>query len=306
VGKEHQCKTVAVTGGSGRLGTHVVRELLSQGYQVRVLDRRAPSAAVEFVQLDTLDLDCVREALRGVDAVIHLAAIDFDFQAPAEDYIRVNTLGTWHVLQAANELGIQRAVVCSSISACGLSEANAAFPPEQLPVDESHPRYVIQPYSVSKVVIEEMAASFVRRGEMAVLCLRPMMVLTEPNIDPTVARAQDEETRWLFYYVTPQDCARAFRCALEAESVRGGEFFITAQDSCRDEETLVWYERAWGRLPAMVDVEHYRRNPRASVFSGDKARDQLGFVASSNWRELLAGRAQAPADSGAPQNIAAS
>lgn len=287
--RNNQNTTMGVTGGSGRLGQYVVNELLSQNYKVRVLDLTAPEEQpnVSYEHCDVLDLVSLENAMRGVDGVIHLAALDFDFAAtvPEEKFIEVNTLGTWNVLQTAENLGVRRVILCSSISACGLSEANPNFAPEFLPVDETHTRYPVQPYSISKLIMEEMAQSFVRRGNLAVLSLRPMMVLIPSNIEPTVEREDDLETRWLFYYISPEDCARAFRLAYEAKDVESGEFFITAADSCRAEDTLSWFERAWGFLPEH-DQEHYKNNPRASIFSGKKAKDLLGFEASSNWIEI--------------------
>lgn len=282
--------SIGVTGGSGRLGQYVVDELLYHGYHVRILDLKEPALKdnSSYAYCNVLDISSLEKALKGLDGVIHLAALDFDFAAsvPEEKFIEVNTLGTWNVLQTAERLGVKRTILCSSISACGLSEANPLFPPQYLPVDEAHPRYPVQPYSVSKIIMEEMAQSFVRRQKMAVLSLRPMMVLIPSNIEPTVERASDLETRWLFYYISPEDCARAFRLAIEAKDVKSGEFFITAKDSCRDEDTLKWFNRSWGFLPKH-DIDHYKNNPRASIFSGKKAQQELGFEANSNWLKII-------------------
>lgn len=281
---------IGVTGGSGRLGQYVVDELLAHGYSVRILDLQQPSfnTKADYASCNVLDLHSLEKALTGLNGVIHLAALDFDFAStvPEEKFIEVNTLGTWNVLQTAERLGLKRVILCSSISACGLSEANPLFPPKYLPVDEDHPLYPVQPYSVSKIVMEEMAQSFVRRQNLAVLSLRPMMVLISSNIEPTVERAEDLDTRWLFYYISPEDCARAFRLAYEASHIQSGEYFITATDSCREEDTLTWFERAWGFLPEH-DAEHYRNQPRASIFSGKKAQQDLGFTASSNWLDII-------------------
>lgn len=276
---------IVVTGGSGRLGQYVVEQLHKE-FSVKVLDLRAPKQNVEYAEVNVLDLDSLRRELIGADAVVHLAAIDFDHQAKPEDYIHVNVQGTWNVLQAAHELGIRRVVLCSSISACGLSEANPAFIPEYLPVDEEHPHNPVQAYSVSKQLMENIALSFVRRGGIQVVCLRPMMVLIPENIAPTLARASDPDSRWLFYYITPEDCARAFEAALRATHVDSGNFFITAQDTCRAEPTLEWVERVLGKLPEIRDKARYELDPFASIFSGDKARQAFDFVPQSRWQEL--------------------
>lgn len=279
-------KKVVVTGGSGRLGQYVVKQLMQQ-FEVKVLDLQAPPQAIAFETVNVLDLDALRKALVGAEAVVHLAAIDFDHQARDETYIHVNVQGTWNVLQAAHELGIGRVVLCSSVSACGLSEANPAFIPQYLPVDEHHPLYPTQAYSVSKQLMENMAESFVRRGNIEVICLRPMMVLLPENIQPTLDRSNDPRSRWLFYYITPQDCARAFEEALLAKHVGFASLFITAHDSCRDEPTLQWLERVLGELPEVRDPQRYIDNPYASIFDGNRARDLLGFQADSCWRDII-------------------
>ncbi|MBX7021079.1 NAD(P)-dependent oxidoreductase, partial [Providencia rettgeri] len=138
-------KKVVVTGGSGRVGSYVVQQLM-QTMDVVVADLKPSQHQVSFVQTDVMDLDAVRAATKDADAVIHLAAIDFDWKAPEEQYINVNVRGTWHVLQACRENGVKKVVLCSSISACGLSEMRADWKPQYLPVDEAHDNKPYQAY----------------------------------------------------------------------------------------------------------------------------------------------------------------
>ena len=95
-------KRVVVTGGSGRVGKYVVGQLMKK-HQVVVADLKPSEHAVEFVEANVMDLDAVRKAVANADAVIHLAAIDFDWKAPEEEYINVNVRGTWHVVQACRD-----------------------------------------------------------------------------------------------------------------------------------------------------------------------------------------------------------
>jgi UDP-glucose 4-epimerase len=110
-------KRVAVTGGSGRLGRFVAREVAATR-AVTVLDRVPTPDGHPFIQADIMDLAGLERALAGHDAVVHLAGIDMDFDVAEDETVRVNTLGTWHVLQAAEKLGIRRVVLCSSQPAC--------------------------------------------------------------------------------------------------------------------------------------------------------------------------------------------
>src|SRR5688572_10317856 len=111
---------VMVTGGSGLLGRYVVRELRANGHGVTVFDLKPPETGVPYLQGDIMDLAAVETALKGHDAVIHLGGLDLAIQAQPNDFMRVNVIGTWHVLQAAEKAGIRHAAIASSVAATGL------------------------------------------------------------------------------------------------------------------------------------------------------------------------------------------
>ncbi len=278
---------VIVTGGSGRVGRYVLREL-APSFDVVNADLLGGPAEAEHVATDVMDLDALRRVTAGADAVVHLAALDFDWNAPPEDYIRVNTLGTWHVLQAAAENGVARVVLCSSVSACGLSEMRPDWLPRALPVDETHECRPVQAYSVSKLVMEQMGLAFVRGTAMDVICLRPLAVVAPETLAAYVAFVDAPDRHWLFYYVTAEDVARGFRAALEVDGLRYGVFFLSAADTSRPEPTLAWYARRIGALPEIANPRFYQRNPRGSVFSSAKARDVLGWEPTSDFERLRA------------------
>ncbi len=127
---------------------------------------------------------------------------------------------------------------------------------------------------------------------MEVVSLRPMLVMLAHNFALASERAQDPTSRWLFYYVGVQDCARAFRCALEAPELPYPTCFITASDSCHPKPTLEWLEAAHGTLPEIRVPKLYQDNPRASAFSGSRARDMLGFSPTTEWHTLEASHSQ--------------
>ena len=111
-------RTVAVTGGSGYIGSHVVDALIAAGCTVKVLDRRAPHRSdAEWVPCDVLDLDGLTNAVRGADVVYHLAAIADvnDVVTDPSLAIEVNTLGTTRVLEAARRADAGRVVLASTV-----------------------------------------------------------------------------------------------------------------------------------------------------------------------------------------------
>ncbi len=280
-----QFKKVAITGGAGYLGHYVVAELAGR-CEVTVLDIKEPEADVAFAHADVRDLDSLRRGLDGHDAVIHLGGLDLRIDAPPEAFIETNTLGTWHVLQAAREAGIAKVVQCSSVAVTGIGGAERERP-HYIPVDEAHPLEASHPYGVSKWAAELMAQSFVRHGGIDVICLRPVLIMYPFHIPKVLARMAEDEGQRLFHYVSPEDTARAFRLALEVEGVTFDTILIAAADTCTHDPTLDFLERLYGPMLDVRRPELFERNPRASVIDITRAHKVLGYEPTSSWPELV-------------------
>jgi UDP-glucose 4-epimerase len=283
-----------VTGGSGRVGRHVL-PALADGYDVVNVDL-VSVPGFEHTFCDVMDLDQVRAATRGADAVVHLAAIDFDWQAAPEEYLRVNVQGSWHVLQAAVENNLRKVVLCSSVSACGLSEMRADWMPRFLPVDETHEDRPVHAYSVSKHLIERMGRSVSHGSPVEVICLRPLAVVLSETLPEFVQSIDAPDRHWLFYYVTAADLGRAFRAAVDVAGLRFDTFFLSAPDTTRPEPTLHWYAERIGSLPELRNPRAYALDSRASIFSSARARERLGWEASSNFLDLRRAAGLPPAE----------
>ena len=109
---------IAVTGGSGFVGSHVVDALLGAGYDVRVIDPRQPvQAKVDWADVDMLDQDAVTDALKGVQYVFHLAAMADvnDIIADPAESVALNTLGVARVLEAGRRADTERVIVSSTV-----------------------------------------------------------------------------------------------------------------------------------------------------------------------------------------------
>jgi nucleoside-diphosphate-sugar epimerase len=292
---------VLVTGGAGRLGRYVVAELAAH-CRVSVLDRDHRAVRPDF-PVDVLDLDAVARAMPGHDAVVHLAAIDVSVPAPPERLFDVNVRGTWNILQAAHQAGVRRAVVCSSVAATGIDSPGTA--PLYLPIDEAHPLRPTHPYGLSKEVDEAIARSFVRRGGMEVIVLRPAWVMFPeilrnvldelagrlPPAGPVTAADTAERAReplpLLRSWVDPVDAARAFRLALEIPRASGEVCFVAAADTFHPTPILPYLQEVFGALPELRKPEVYAQEPRASAHDCARARQVLGWTPSTTWRELV-------------------
>lgn len=174
-------KLVLITGADGFIGSHLTEELVKRGYKVRAfayynsfnswgwLDT-LPSDIMDNVDVfcgDIRDPNGVREAMKGCDAVFHLAAliaIPFSYHSP-DTYVDTNIKGTLNVLQAARELGTERVLVTSTSEVYGTAQ--------YVPIDEKHPYQGQSPYSATKIGADRLAESFYRSFNLPVTIVRP-------------------------------------------------------------------------------------------------------------------------------------
>ena len=153
-------KKVVVTGGSGRLGQFVIRDLLAHGYEVLSLDRVPPREKLcpSWVA-DLRHSGDLFEALKDAHGIIHLGAYQAPNLAPDAETLGNNVTSTYNVLRAAADLGVKKVVIASSTAAFGFIYAKKLWPPNYLPLDEDHPSTPQDSYGLSKVLGEQIADS---------------------------------------------------------------------------------------------------------------------------------------------------
>ncbi len=174
-------KKVLVTGADGFIGSHLCESLLENGYDVRAfvyynsfnswgwldsLDKNKKSK-IDIFSGDIRDPNGVREAMKGIDEVFHLAAliaIPFSYHSP-DSYVDTNIKGTLNVLQASRELNTKRILITSTSEVYGTAK--------YVPIDENHPFQGQSPYSATKIGADRIAESFYRSFDLPLTIVRP-------------------------------------------------------------------------------------------------------------------------------------
>ncbi|MPY64714.1 NAD-dependent epimerase/dehydratase family protein [Streptomyces spongiae] len=196
-------RTVLLTGAAGGLGT-LMRELLPEyGYTLRLLDVRPVEGEPDAITADLADRDALREAVRGVDAIIHLAGISLE--APFEKILKANIEGTYNLYEAAREEGVQRIVFASSNHAVGFTPRPQGDDP-LIPVDT--PRRPDTFYGLSKSFGEDLAQFYWDKHDLETVSVRIGSCFREPS-----------SVRMLSVWMSPEDGARLFHAALTAQGV---------------------------------------------------------------------------------------
>jgi nucleoside-diphosphate-sugar epimerase len=280
---------IAVTGGSGKLGKAVVRDLVGHGYDVVNLDRTPPpeDAPGDFLRVDLTDYGQAQQALsriedryERVDGVVHLAAIPAPGLVPNTTTFVGNMTTTHHVFAAARAAGIDTVVWASSETVLGLPFDT---PPPYIPVDEEyHPRPESS-YSLCKTLEEEMARQLCRWDPgLKMIGLRFSNVMYPEDYAEFPSFDADPALRkWnLWGYIDARDGAQACRLALEHDAT-GPDVFVIA-----NADTVMSTPSADLARQVFPDVElrgHVAGTQ--TLLSIDKARRVLGYEPQHSWRD---------------------
>ncbi|MGJ7440717.1 NAD-dependent epimerase/dehydratase family protein [Aquipuribacter sp. MA13-6] len=283
---------VAVTGGSGKLGRHVVADLVRHGHDVVVLDRVVPEVlptgdgSAVAVRVDLSDpgqvlgaLAAVDEKSTGVETVVHLAAVPAPGVTTNAATFTNNVPTTWGVFEAARVLGIPRVVWASSETVLGLPFQT---PPPYAPVDEAYTPRPESTYSLGKTLEEEMARQFARWGGPTFVGLRFSNVMDVADYAGFEAFQDDAALRrWnLWGYIDGRDGAQAVRRALTA-SVSGAEVCIVANaDTVMRRSSADLMAEQFPTVEVRGDLGEHE-----TLLSIGRARELLGYSPEHSWRE---------------------
>ncbi|UUN26192.1 NAD(P)-dependent oxidoreductase [Streptomyces sp. FIT100] len=231
-------RTVLLTGAAGGLGTLMRGLLPAYGYELRLLDMNPIDGQPGAITADLADKDALREAVRGADAIIHLAGISLE--ASFEKILRANIEGTYNLYEAAREEGVGRIVLASSNHAVGFTPRPREGDP-LIPVDAPHRPDTY--YGLSKCFGEDLAQLYWDQHGVETVSVRIGSCFMEPN-----------SVRMLSVWLSPGDGARLFHAALTAEGV--GHTVVYGSSA----NTRLWWDlstaRALGYEP-QDDSEQY-------------------------------------------------
>jgi nucleoside-diphosphate-sugar epimerase len=279
---------VLVTGGSGKLGRAVLRDLVTNGYAVLNVDQAPPRDGIcPFVRAELTDFGQVVQLVTGsvderggpFDAVVHLAAIPAPGLQPNARTFANNVNSSYNVFEACRIAGVKNIVFASSETVLGLPFDK---PPPYAPLDEEYFPRPETAYSLGKLVDETIAAQFCRWDpELKMVGLRFSNVMDVEDYKAFPAFDADaQKRRWnLWGYIDARDGAQAVRRGIEAE-FKGFEAFIIA-----NADTVMQRSNASLMAEVFPNVPHKRELTQNGTLLGiDKARRLLDYNPQHSWK----------------------
>ena len=278
---------ILVTGGTGRVGHWVVRELCAS-YEIVGASLESPGErAIEGVEYRTLDLSdpsAIDPVVAGADAIVHLAAIPSPLEMDPEVVFANNMTSTFNVVEAGIRNHVSRIIYSGSGSILGFAFGCQPLVPDYMPMDEEHPARPQDAYALSKWLGEEILAAATRRSGITTISLRLTTAFTPEDYATLVPRILEKRGGLgIFAYVDVRDYAQAVRLALEVDGIDHDRFFITADDAMSREPIAQAFPE---RFPGSENVVASLTGEESPVTS-EKAKRRLGYKPQYSWRDLV-------------------
>ncbi len=297
---------VLITGGSGRFAKYLV-QALRKDHELVLFSRSAPPedrADLPWIQGDLNCFeDCVR-AVQDIEVIQHLGAVPWPSdheptrqrvaaqgrQVPSWDAtMKTNIIGTYYLMRAAVQAGVKTVVMAGSNCAFGhcWRRSGRPYTIHYLPLDEKHPSEVEVSYGYTKLMGEELLASFTRAYGIRTYITRPAMICDAARRQQMAANVQPA-TEWshgLWGWVASEDLAELHRLLQEkADELPEHDIFVANNlDTTALEPTMELIERF---RPDLLPVTHGLSGHDA-LFSSRHAREMVGWVPALTWREYL-------------------
>jgi nucleoside-diphosphate-sugar epimerase len=296
---------ILFTGGSGKAGRHVVPYLMARGHRVLNLDLTPldhPGAETRIA--DITDAGAVHDVMAGLagfdeldlpqrprfDAVVHFAAVPRILLTSDAECFRVNTMGTYNMIDAALRLGIRKVVIASSETTYGICFAQGERRPDYLPVDEDHPTVPEDSYALSKVLNEATARSFHARslatGSAADIYALRINNVIEPHEyaqkGPGWVADAGTRRRNIFAYIDARDLGHMVDRCLAVNGLGFQVFNVANPDTSVALPSDQIAARFYDGVPLRRPMGRFE-----TFYAIDKARRMLGFDPQHGWRGAL-------------------
>ena len=289
-------KSVVVTGGSGKAGTAIIKELLAHGYAVMNVDVTPPREQLcHFFKADMADMgqavDAIRRAAGTIDrrrsplgdatSVIHMAGIPAPSLAPDAVTFQNNMMSTYNVFSAATLFGLKRVVWASSETVFGLPLTRT--PPATAPMTEEDVPAPESGYALAKLLCEQMAREMHRWNPgTAFIGFRISNIFEQHDYAQIPSFWANSDLReWnLWSWVDSRDVALACRLSLEAKITGAEVFTIAAADTLMKQSNKELMAKAFPGVPLRANTGDHE-----TLLSIDKARRMLGYVPQHTWRD---------------------
>ena len=293
---------IFVTGGSGKAGKHLIQHLLEKGYSIVNADL-VPLVmnGVDNINLDITDSGQVFNALSGYanipelklgegiknfKAVVHLAAIPRILVKPDNETFRINTLGTYNVMEAATKLGIKKIIFASSETTYGFCFAQGNPIPKWLPIEEDYETSPTDSYGLSKVLNEKTGEAFQKRTGIDIYALRIGNIIEPDEYHRFEEFCENPSIRLrnLFNYIDARDLAQAIELCIKKDGLGYEVFNVTHNINSVSLTTEEIIKQFFPNVKMRRDMEKYE-----SILSSKKIRDVLGFNPAHDWKKYLKG-----------------
>ena len=291
---------VLFTGGSGKAGRHVVPYLVEKGHRVLNFDRVPLGlAGVPDLLGDICDAGQVYSAMRThagydemedgaaqlFDAVVHFAAVPRYGMVPDTETYRVNTVGTYNVIEAALKMGIRKVIIASSETTYGVCFSDGVVDPKVLPLEEDYDIDPMDSYGMSKKVNEVTARSFQRRFGADVYALRIGNVV-EPHeyatLFPPLKDDPGLRRRITFSYIDARDLGQIVDLCLQKDGLGFQVFNAVNDENAVPQPNSELLPRFFPNVPLSRPV-----GEREGLLSNRKIREVLGFREAHPWQKQV-------------------
>ena len=289
-------KRIVVTGGSGKIGAWILKELLDAGHEVLNVDLKPasePRCRTLIADLTNsgqafgaigvyTGIDELQPSLRPqpVDVLVHFAAIPRVQLVPDAEVFRINTTSTYNAMEAAGRAGIRKVVFASSEATYGVVFADEQLDPQYFPVDEEHPTLPMDAYGLSKVVNERTAAAFHARGDFYGLRIGDVMAPADYAKFPLWSTDPAIRKREMWAYVDVRDVAQMVRLCVDTDGLGFQVFNTFAGESAHVLPTRELAGKFYPKVPLRGEVAEH-----GSLVSNRKAQRMLGFEQRHRWAE---------------------